>query len=526
MANHLKMAVIQAIMALHRRGWSNRRIARELGVHRETVARNIRVGQARSKPAKAPPGSQDVQAGQPTVQQGRSTDTGSACQPLRQVILDKLELGLSAKRIHQDLVVEHGFEGSYYSVRRFVRRLGASVPLPFRRMECQPGAEAQVDFGKGAPIAVAEGKRRRTHVFRIVLSHSRKGYSEAVFRQTTDAFLGALENAFWHFGGVARTIVLDNLRAAVKKPDWFDPELNPRVRSFCEHYGTVALPAKPYTPRHKGKVERGIGYVQDNALKGRQFSELAEENGYLLEWETNIADTRIHGTTRQQVGKVFREVERPALLPLPPNRFPFFHEAPRVVHRDAHVEVEKAYYSVPPEYLGHPVWARWNGRVVRIFTKEMAQIAVHVQQDPGQFSTELIHIHSKKISRVERGAAWLLERTRLIGPKAERWGRAMLEARGIEGVRVLVGLNSLGGLHRPDEIDKACEIALTHGAFRLRVIRALIKRGGSKQEAFEFLAEHEIIRDLKEYGQLARESIRGSNAEADEPRVILEETQT
>jgi transposase len=138
-----------------------------------------------------------------------------------------LEQGLSAQRIYQDLVGEHGFGGSYYSVRRFVGRLQAKCGLPVRRMECGPGEEVQVDFGTAAPIVSADGQRRRPHVFRIVLSHSRKGYSEVVPRQTTELFLRALENAFGHFGGVPQRIVLDNLRAAVTQADWFDPAVLP-----------------------------------------------------------------------------------------------------------------------------------------------------------------------------------------------------------------------------------------------------------------------------------------------------------
>lgn len=98
-----------------------------------------------------------------------------------------------AQRIYQDLVTDHGFVGSYYSVRRFVRRLEKSQELPFRRIECEPGEEAQIDFGSGAPVVGPDSKRRKTHVLRVVLSHSRKGYSEAVYRQTTDDFLRCLE---------------------------------------------------------------------------------------------------------------------------------------------------------------------------------------------------------------------------------------------------------------------------------------------------------------------------------------------
>jgi transposase len=90
-----------------------------------------------------------------------------------------LERGLSAQRIWQDLTADHGFPDSYQSVQRFVRKLRATSPLPFRRMECEPGEEAQVDFGKAAPVITPDGQRRPPHLFRIVLSHSRKTYSEA-----------------------------------------------------------------------------------------------------------------------------------------------------------------------------------------------------------------------------------------------------------------------------------------------------------------------------------------------------------
>ena len=342
---------------------------------------------------------------------GRHRGRISECERWRDIIQSKCDPGLSAQRIYQDLTAEHNYTGTYYSIRRFVRRLAPARELPFRRLECGPGDEAQVDFGTGAPIVGPDGKRRKTHLFRIVLSHSRKAYSEVVYRQTTDDFLRCIENAFRHFGGVPRRLIIDNLRAAVTKADWFDPELNPKVRSFGEHYGVVFLPTRPYTPRHKGKVENGIGYAQDNALKGRTFSSLEEQNGFLLDWERTVADTRIHGTTRRQVGKHFAELERPALLPLPLEPFPSYHEERRTVHRDGHVEVKRAYYAVPPEYLGREVWVRWDARVVRIFNDRMQQIAVHSRQEPGRFSTPPEYIAAEKISGVERGAAWLLQRS-------------------------------------------------------------------------------------------------------------------
>jgi transposase len=546
MSNLLKMAIVALIENLQRRGWSQRRIARELGIRRETVARYIQLAGAAPKPANAPIGSEggaeapkpanapigseggaeapkpanapigsgvDCDAHEPetagpdssTAIVGRGQGRQSNCEPWRAVIQAKCDGGLSAQRIYQDLVGEHGFSGSYYSVRRFVHRLEPEHKLPFRRLEGEPGGEAQVDFGTGAPIIGPDGKRKKTHVLRIVLSFSRKAYSEAVYRQTTDDFLRCLENAFRHFGGAPRCLVLDNLRAAVNKPDWFDPEINPKVRSFGDYYGVAFWPTRPYTPRHKGKVERGIGFVQDNGLKGRRFTSLDEENAFLSGWEATVADTRLHGTTRKQVGKLFTDIERSTLLPLPAAPFPVFNEGRRLVHCDGHVEVARAYYSVPPEYLTRAVWVRWDARIVRIFNHRMEELVVHARQEPGRFSTRPAHIASEKISGVERGTAWLLNKVRPLGFHSTEWAEAMLEARGIEGVRVLQGLLSLAGKHSVAAIDHACEIAKSYGAYHLRTIRALITRAAPKQESLPFLSEHPMIRPLSDYSQFVHD---------------------
>ena len=538
MSNHLKVAMLDLVLSLHRRGWSQRRIARELDCNRETVARYIKQAAAAPKPANAPPGSispaveskpanapsgsdsleitPEASVTPPSVASelgSRARGRPSDCEPWRDVIQSKCNQGLSAQRIYQDLASEHGFEGSYYTVRRFVRRIEPTQELPFRRIECEPGDEAQVDFGTGAMVVTPDGKRRRTHVFRIVLSHSRKAYSEAVYRQTTDEFLRCIESAFRHFGGVPRRLILDNLKAAVKKADWFDPELNPKVRSFAEHYGFIFWPTRPRTPRHKGKVEKGVDYVQDNGLKARRFTSLEYQNAFLLDWELTVADTRIHGTTRRQVGKHFAEVERAALVPLPSFPFPSFHEGRRTVHRDGHVEIKRSYYAVPPEYLAREVWVRWDSRLVRIYNDRMEQIAVHPRKEPGGFSTPPEFIDPKKISGVEKGASWLLRRvsTRL-GPKSAVWAEAMIQARGVEGVRVLVGLLSLAGRHPASAIEHACEIAQGYGEYHLRTIRSLLKHQAPKQELLPFTSEHPIIRPMSEYGQFVHDAFQSRNS--------------
>jgi transposase len=521
-SNRLKMAMIETILLLSARGWSTRRIALELDIHRETVARYLAEAHSAAKPAKAPTGSENTESeakpakaptgsNQPQAPvETRPLVPGnrSLCEPFRAVIETKLDQGLSAQRIFQDLVSEHNFPGSYPSVRRFVHQHHPQQQLPFRRMECGPGEEAQIDFGQGAPIQDPNSRRYRPHVLRVVLSYSRKAYSEVVQRQTTESLVRALENAFWYFGGVPQRLVLDNLRAAVTKADWYDPELNPRFRSFAQHYGIALMPTKPYTPRHKGKVERGVDYVQENALKSRLFTSLAEQNTFLLTWEKTVADTRIHGTTRQQVSKLFNDVERALLKPLPPERFPSFHEGQRQVSRDGHVEVARAYYSVPPEYLKRSVWVRWDGRLVRIFSDKMKLIVTHVQNAPGQFSTLREHISERKISGAERGVNWQMGKVRSLGPQCARWAEAMLKERGVEGSRVLQGLLALAGQHRVAELEHVCDIAMSHGAYQLRTLRTLLsQREAVSDETVSFLEKHELIRELSTYEQFVRDAL-------------------
>ena len=253
MSNRLSMAQTQAIQALAATGQSNRAISRSLGIDRGTVAKTLSqiqnqppIWEAPTGSGDAPAGSQDadpvsesgstqvaeseaetcpasITAESPSTPVGAETAAGSRseCDAWREDIIRKLEQGLTAQRIWQDLVDEYGFSAKYHSVRRYVSKLQKKTPQLVRRMEVAAGAEGQVDFGTGAWITskdAATGKtsRRRSWVFRIVLSHSRKAYSESVFHQSTEAFISALENSFRYFGGVPQTLVIDNLKAAVK----------------------------------------------------------------------------------------------------------------------------------------------------------------------------------------------------------------------------------------------------------------------------------------------------------------------
>src|ERR1035441_6625151 len=508
--NLLEVNLQQSIIALHARGWSRRRIARELGVHRVTVGKYL--DEAESKSTISTPGfdvapsakSTISTAGSEAAEEAKPAKVAAGCLAGRQSLCKTfsaqieagLQTGLTAQRIHQDLVQDHGFSGSYQSVKRYVRRFASSQELPFRRMECAPGEEMQVDFGQGAWV-VEDGKRRRPHLFRAVLSHSRKGYSEVVWRQDTETFVRCQENAFRFFGGVTKTIVPDNLKAAVLQADWYDPELNPKLSSFAEHYGTVILPTKPAMPRHKGKIEAGVKYVQTNALKGRTFESLAAQNLFLANWERTVADTRIHGTVRQQVAALFKS-EQPALLPLPADLFPCFVEARRTVHRDGHIEYQSAFYSVPPEFLGRTLWIRAESRILRIFNQRMEVIAAHARVEKGKFATDDAHIHAHKRCVIERGANHILERCQLMGSHSGAWAEAVHAQRGTHGLRVLQGLLGLAKKHPVKRIEQAAAIAVPRGAWRLKDLRRLLEQEENVIQ-IDFLETHPLIRDLNTY---------------------------
>jgi len=174
MSNVLKVSLQATIYSLHNRGWSRRRIARELGIDRETVGRYLRLSKPaisitgdlaekqESKPAISTPGVEGDNESKPAIPTpSKSVGRRSQCEPLAEVISAKVEVGLSARRIYQDLVEENGFTDSYQSVKRFVRKLRALHPERIWRLECQPGEELQLDFGLGALIADGQSKARR-----------------------------------------------------------------------------------------------------------------------------------------------------------------------------------------------------------------------------------------------------------------------------------------------------------------------------------------------------------------------------
>ena len=283
------------------------------------------------------------------------------------------------------------------------------------------------------------GKYRRTRLFVLTLGCSRKSVRLLVFRSSSQTWAELHEKAFRRLGGATRVVVLDNLREGVLTPDIYDPTLNPLYRDVLAHYGAVALPCRVRHPDRKGKVESGVGHAKKTPLKGMRFESLPEAQAYLDHWEERWADTRIHGTTKRQVAAMFAE-ERPALLPLPLEPFRYYQYGERTVHLDGCVEVEAAYYSAPPGWIGRRVQVQWDVRNVRLLNPRTGQLLrEHLRHARG----------GHRIKDEDRPKQTPLSTQQLLG-RADKTGvqigtlcRGMHQARGEIAVRHILGVLSL-----------------------------------------------------------------------------------
>jgi transposase len=515
LANYLKMTKIQQVAAFLALSWSFRRIQRETGVDRETVAKYAR--ELASKPAKVFPGSGGPESGVSAGFVGgdppkpAKVTAGSSPKPAkvfpgarsvaavyRTEIQEGMDAGLTAQRIYQDLVLEYSYGHSYESVKRFVRKL-APKREAVGVMHSAPGEEGQVDFFQGPPTLNPErGEWRRPWVFRMTLCCSRHGYEEATWDQKLPGFLRLHENAFKFFGGVPRVIRHDNLKAAVVRACLYDPDVNPVYSAFAEHWGFVGLPTRPRNPKENGKQERAGGYVKSNALKGRRFNSLDELNDFLKRWNRTVASLRIHGTTRRQVITHFEEVEKQALQPLATASFPIFERGTRTVHPDGHVEVAASFYPVPPNLVGEDLEARWDQRLVRIYLGDEL-VAVHSRIRPGCFAPKSGETEAPSSSQ-RAYTARLLGRCGRIGDDLAHWAEAAFEERGVRALRLIQGALSLVRKHPKEVVLYAARTALKHRLFRYKDLARLAEMGAARlAQPKPLLAENEHIRPLDHY---------------------------
>jgi transposase len=417
-----------------------------------------------------------------------------------------LQRGRNAMAIWQDLVTEHGFAHSYQSVKRFVNKLQPNVAQEARAVIItEPGEEAQVDYGTGPWVRDPQsGKYRRTRLFVMTLGYSRKAVRLLTFRSSARIWAELHETAFRRLGGSVRIVVLDNLREGVLTPDIYDATLNPLYRDLLAHYGVVAMPCRVRDPDRKGKVEAGVGHAQKTPLKGQRFESLEAAQAYLDRWETNWADTRIHGTTKRQVAAMFAE-ERPHLLPLPLEPFRFYQYGQRVVHLDGCVEVEAAYYSTPPGWIGRRVQVQWDGLNVRLMDPRNGQLLrEHLRQKRGWHR---IH-EADRSPRTPPSTVQLLGRASRAGSNIGTLCQAIQQRQGQVGVRRILGVLSLAKKFGPALVDQACAAAAELGVYEYHFVRRYLERQPSLPLTLQQVDP--LIRELEQYRDLIQLRIKES----------------
>jgi transposase len=520
MSNVLSEEKRQQVIALGRLGWSLRRIEQATGVRRETGSAYLKAagiavrapgawGRRPAKPAnEVTTGSQPILAAQncnikpenlphkgksnsqdskPAIQVTTGFGVGlrgtqpenpklipSACEPFREFIELGLSRGRNAMAIWQDLLAETGFRDGYGTVKRFVRKLRGHRPLEARAViVTDPGEEAQVDYGTGPMVRDPQsGKYRRTRLFVMTLGYSRKSVRLLTFRSSSRIWAELHEKAFRRLGGSTRIVVLDNLKEGVLVPNIYDPGLNPLYRDVLAHYGAVALPCRIKDPDRKGKVESAVGHAQRTPLKGKRFESLEEAQTYLDRWESNCADTRIHGTTKRQVAAMFAE-EKPALLPLPLEPFRFYQHGQRVVHLDGCVEVEAAYYGLPPGWIGHLVQVRWDELFVRILDPKSGQLLrEHVRQKRGGYRFREEDASLRRPFKVSQ----LLWRAEHAGPQIGVLCNHIYTQQGQLGIRRIQGVLSLAKKYGTAATEDACAVALEMGVRQYQFVRRYLER--------------------------------------------------
>lgn len=475
-----KVAMYHTIKTLLSQGKSMREIALELGMCRKTVSR---------------------------IQKALSRGLQEPAAQVRPKLLDDydhliqsyLDQGLSAVLIHRRLQDRHGLDISYPSVARSIGRLRKRevfVPL-----HSNPGEEGQVDFGY-LGIFRRNGRPVKVWVFSMVLSHSRYSFYKLVTSQRVDEFLDCHIKAFEYFGGVPRTIKLDNLKSGVSTPDFYQPELQRQYSEFLSYYGCAGIACRPRRPQDKGKVESSIKYVKNNFLKGFEGNNYHDLLCELKVWNEEICNKRVHGTTRRVPLAVFQQIEKSALVGLPPIRYEILEVGSRKVTRLAHVSYRHNYYSVPATYAGMTVRLESNGTCLKIFDGSI-QIAMHqVSQQIGMYISRQEHRpeYKKNISKSE-----YQRQMAEIGPFAARFFECLVETVPTHWGAMTRGILNLKKQFTNPEIDLSCKRALYFKAFSYQQVKRICENKlylQSLEDPGPLIYSHEYEHELSLYDRL------------------------
>lgn len=465
----------QDVESLARCNYSQHEIHRRTGVDRKTIRRyvggskspGVATGSGEAPPENPPP---RPPAPAPAV--------SSACEAHRPWIETQVQLGRNAVSIYQDLVEQHAFTHRYNSVKRFVAKLRAREPERFDVLEYLPGEECQVDYGQGAPTRWKRGEYRRPYLFVMTLKYSGKSFRKVVWKTNQEIWARLHEEAFRAFGGVAKYVVLDNLREGVIRPDLYEPELNALYAAVLAHYGVVADVCRVGDPNRKGTVESAIQHTQGTALKGRRFESIEEQNAWLAHWEERWAAPRIHGRKKRQVLAMYRE-EQPHLRPLPLEGMRYFRHERRTVDDGGCIVVDGRYYPAAPARLYSEVIVRVYAEDIEIRHADGTVLRRHPKSPrPGYGAVK----PEDRIFNPSRETGRLLTRAAKIGPHTGRLGELLFRTLGRTGQKALYGLTNLPKHHEREDIEAVCAAALAAQCCSYRVIcRALERRTAARR---------------------------------------------
>jgi transposase len=472
---HLHMNHLRDLIHRLKAGESERRIARDIGISRPTVHKyhELAKQQGYLKADAALPSDEVLQG---VLGPGpQPPKIPSSLEPYEAVVktLCKQEVEMAA--IWQRLKDTYGYTGSYSSVRRYVARLEPSPIEAYARVHTPAGEEMQVDFGSvGSLFDPVSGQMRTAYVFVATLGYSRHQYAELVFDQKVITWIGLHRRAFEYFGGVVRRVVPDNLKVAVIKALVHDAVLGEAYRQMALHYNFLISPNRPYTPRHKGKVENGVHYVQRNFMAGQEFADIHCANRSLKVWIQEVAGVREHGTTHQAPLSLFKTVEQAALLALPAEPFSLCEIRTAKVHPDCHVVVAGSFYSAPYTYVGQKLDVYVRERVVELYQGQKL-VATHMRcQKPGQWQTRLEHYPEQKAAYLQRTPDFCRHSAARLGPGTSQVVETLLADRPLDRLRSVQAILKLEETVGAQRLEAACARAVYYGDLRYRRIKEIL----------------------------------------------------
>jgi transposase len=475
---------IREMLRRFQEGQSNRRIARDLGINRKTVDR-YRAWAVEQDLLEGPlPSLGDLhQLLEETLNNASPPQNTSTVEPYRGLVEKLREEGVEIAATYERLK-ERGYAGSYASVYRFVRRLEPCLPDVTVRVETRPGQEAQVDFGyAGKMIDPESSELRKAWAFVMTLSWSRHQYVEFVFDQKVETWLRLHRNAFTFFGGAPERVVVDNLKAAIIRACWDDPQVQQSYRECAEHYGFLITPCRPGTPEHKGKVEKGgVHYVKRNFLGGREATTITQANRDVRRWANTTAGQRIHGTTKEKPLERFKR-EQAGLRPLPTTPYDMAVWKQVKLHRDCHVIFDQAYYSAPFRLVGQQLWVRGGSRDVHIYTADYQLVATHTRaQRPGRRTTHLDHMPPHKVPGLILTRETCRQQASEVGPFTRQVVDVMLDHRPEDRLRTAGRLLRLGDRFGRRRLEAACARALRFDDPAYMTVKRILEQGLDAEE--------------------------------------------